>query len=111
MREDQRSVAKFVEAFAEGLHFYREKANKEESMKVLAKYLRVPLDKNRPMIEEAYETYRDVMAKKPYPDPAALKIVLDIIGESNAKAKSVNAASLVDLSYVGKLDREGYFER
>jgi NitT/TauT family transport system substrate-binding protein len=111
MREDARSVAWFVQAFAEGLHFYRDKANKEESMKVLAKYLRVPLDKNRAMIEEAYETYRDVMAKKPYPDPAALKIVLDIIGESNAKAKSVNAASLVDLSYVGKLDREGYFER
>ena len=80
-------------------------------MKVLAKYLRLPLEKNRPMIEEAYETYRDVMARKPYPDPAALKIVLDIIAESNGKAKSVSVASLVDLSYVEKLDREGYFER
>ncbi|HEY7165270.1 MAG TPA: ABC transporter substrate-binding protein [Candidatus Binatia bacterium] len=111
VREDSRTVAKFVEAFAEGVRFYRNKANKDESMRILAKYLRVPLDRNRAMVEEAYETYREVMAKKPYPDPAALKTVLDVVAESNPKAKSVNLASIVDSSYVEKLDREGYFDR
>ena len=110
-RDDPRTVTRFVEAFAEGVRFYRNKANKDESMRVLAKYLRVSLDRNRPMVEEAYETYREVMAKKPYPDPAALKTVLDVVSESNPRAKSVNLASLVDSSYVEKLDREGYFDR
>src|ERR1051325_11308072 len=110
-RDDPRTVTRFVEGFAEGLRFYRNKTNREESMKILAKYLRVSLDKKRAMIEEAYDTYREVMAKKPYPDPAALKIVLEIAAESNPKAKSVNMASLVDSSYVEKLDREGYFDR
>ena len=107
LREDSRTVARFVEAFAEGMRFYRNKANKDENMRILAKYLRLPLDKQRAAIEEGYETYRDVMLRKPYADPNAMKLLLEIVAESNPKAKSVNLASLVDSSFVDKLDREG----
>lgn len=110
LRDDPRTVARFVEAFAEGIHFYRNKANKEESMKILAKYLRLPLDKNRAMIEESYETFREITVKKPYPDSNAMRINLEIIAESNPKAKNINLASLVDSSYVERLDKEGKLE-
>ena len=93
------------------MQYYRNKSNKEDSLKILAKYLRLPLEKNRPLIEEGYETYREMMLKKPYADVNAMKILVDIIAESNPKAKSVNLASLVDLSFVERLDREGMFDR
>ena len=64
LREDPRTISKFVEALSEGIQFYRNKANKEENMRILAKYLRVPLDKNRAMIEEGYETYREYVTEK-----------------------------------------------
>ena len=111
LREDARTVARFVAALAEGMQYYRNKINKEENMKILAKYLRLPLEKHRVMIEEGYETYRDMMLKKPYADPAAMKFLLEIIGESNPKAKTVNLAALVDSSFVERLDREGMFDR
>jgi hypothetical protein len=63
------------------------------------------------MIEEGYETYRDMMLKKPYADPNAMKILVEIIAESNPKAKAVNLAALVDSSFVERLDREGMFDR
>jgi len=109
LREDPRTISKFVEALSEGIQFYRNKANKEENMRILAKYLRVPLDKNRAMVEEGYETYRDMLLRKPYADPSAMKILLEIIAESNPKAKNVNLASLIDSTYVERLDREGLF--
>jgi hypothetical protein len=93
------------------MHFNRNKANKDESMRILAKYLRVPLDKNRAMIEEGYETYRAMMLKKPYADPSAMKLLLELIAESNPKAKGVHVASLVDSTFVERLDREGVFDR
>ncbi len=96
---------------AEGMQFYRNKSNKDDSMKILAKYLRLPLEKNRAMIEEGYETYREMMLKKPYADPNAMKILMEIIAESNPKAKSVNLGSLVDSSFIERLDREGMFDR
>lgn len=46
------------------------------------------------------------MVKKPYPDPSAMKILLEIIAESNLKVKSLNLASVVDASFVERLDRE-----
>jgi NitT/TauT family transport system substrate-binding protein len=109
LREDPRTISKFVEALSEGIQFYRNKGNKEENMRILAKYLRVPMDKNRAMVEEGYETYRDMLLRKPYADPSAMKILLEIIAESNPKARNVNLASLIDSSYVERLDREGLF--
>lgn len=111
LREDSPTVARFVAALAQGIQYYRNIANKEDSMRILAKYLRIPLDKNRAMIEEGYETYRDMMLKKPYPDPSALKIIVEMIAESNPKAKNVNLASVIDASFVERLDKEGVFDR
>ena len=91
------------------MQFYRNTVNKEESMRILAKYFRLPLDKNRAMIEEGYETYRDMLLKKPYADPNAMKILVDVIAESNAKAKNLNLASLIDSSFVERLDQQGAF--
>lgn len=111
LRDDSKTVARFVEALAEGIQSYRNKTNKEDNLRILAKYLRLPLDKNRTMIEEGYETYRDMMLKKPYADPGAMQILLDIIAESNPKAKGVNLASLIDSSFVERLDKAGAFSK
>ncbi|MBM4263861.1 MAG: ABC transporter substrate-binding protein [Deltaproteobacteria bacterium] len=111
LREDSRTVARFVEAFAEGMRFYRNKANKDENLRILAKYLRLPLDKQRAVVEEGYETYREVMLRKPYADANAMKLALEIVAESNPKAKGVNLSALVDNSFIEKLDREGVLDK
>jgi NitT/TauT family transport system substrate-binding protein len=111
LRDDARTVARFVAALTDGMQFYRNKANKEESMRILAKYLRVPLDKQRSMIEEGYETYRETMLKKPYADAAAMKLLVEVIAETNPKAKGINLAALIDSSFVERLDRDGVLDK
>jgi NitT/TauT family transport system substrate-binding protein len=111
LQQDPLTVSRFVEAVSEGIQFYKNPANQEESIRILAKYLRVSLDKNRAMVEEGYETYRDMTLKKPYPDPAGLQIILDTIAEANPKAKSINPASLVETSFIEQLDKQGFFEK
>ena len=51
------------------------------------------------------------MLKKPYLDPNALKLIVEMIAESNPKAKNVNLASVIDASFVERLDKEGVFDR
>ncbi|MBI4524766.1 MAG: ABC transporter substrate-binding protein [Deltaproteobacteria bacterium] len=111
LHQDAGTVTRFVEAVSEGIQFYREKANREESIRILGKYLRVPLDKGRAMLEEGYETYREMTLKKPYPDANGLQIVLETIAEANPKAKNVHPGQFIDGSFVERLDREGFFER
>jgi ribonuclease D len=96
-----------VAALAEGMQFNRNKSNKEESIKILAKYLRMPLEKNRAMIEEGYETYRQMMLKKPYADPSAMKILTAMIAEATPKARNIDLAS----GSIEQLKREGAFDR
>ena len=55
---------------------------------MLAKYLRVPLDEQRAMIEEGYETYREILLEKPYAAADRMKLLLEIIAESNPKPTS-----------------------
>ena len=109
LREDSATIARFVEALSEGMRYYRDQTNREESLRILAKYLRVPLETNRAMLEEGYETYRDMLLRKPYADPGAMKILLEVIGDSNPKARNLNLASLIDSSFVERLDRQGSF--
>jgi hypothetical protein len=52
-----------------------------------------------------------VLLEKPDADPSAMKILLDVIAESNPKAKNVNLAPLVDSSFVERLDREELFAK
>ena len=109
--QDTVTLTSFVEAVSQGIEFYRNKSNKEENIRILAKYLRVPLEKNRAMVEEGYETYRDMTMNKPYPDPAGLQIIPDTLAESNPKARGVNPAAFVDTSFVGRLDKEGFYAK
>jgi NitT/TauT family transport system substrate-binding protein len=109
LREDSATIARFVEALSEGMRYYRDQTHREESLRILAKYLRVPPETNRAMLEEGYETYRDMLLRKPYADPGAMKILLEVIGDSNPKARNLNLASLIDSSFVERLDRQGFF--
>ncbi len=111
LQQDPGTALRFVEAVSEGMQFYRNPANQEEGLRILAKYLRASMDKNRAMLEEGYDTYRAMTVKKPYPDPNGLQIILDTIAESNPKAKNVNPASFVDGSLVARLDRDGFFDK
>ncbi len=111
LQQEPATVSRFLEAVSEGLQYYKDPANKEDNIKIIAKYLRVPLDKNRAMVEEGYETYRDMTMKKPYPDPNGLQIILDTIAESNPKAKNVNPAVFVDATFIEQLDKNGFFDK
>jgi NitT/TauT family transport system substrate-binding protein len=109
LREDSATIARFVEALSEGMRYYRDQTNREESLRILAKYLRLPPETNRAMLEEGYETYRDMLLRKPYAEPGAMKILLEVISDSNPKTRNLNLASLIDSSFVERLDRQGSF--
>jgi len=68
------------------------------------------LEKNRAMIEEGYETYRELMLKKPYADPSAENSNSDDC-RSESQGKEHRPGITVDSSFVEQLKREGAFDR
>ena len=96
-----------IRTLSEAIHFY--KHEKETTIKILGKYLKT---EDREALEE---THREIavksMPEKPYPTLAGIKTILDETALRNPKAKGAKPEDFVDMSFVKKLDDEGFFER
>jgi len=107
IKTQREMVAQVVTALAEAVHFY--KREKEPSIKILSRYLQT---NDREALEE---TYREVALKtlpeKPYATLPGIQVIIDELAQKNPKAKSARPEDFIDMSFVKKLDDEGYFER
>lgn len=107
IKAQRETVAEMVTALSEAVHFY--KREKEPSIKILSKYLQVT---DREALEE---TYREIAVKtlpeKPYATMPGIQVIIDELAQRNPKAKSAKPEDFVDMSFVKKLDDEGFFER
>jgi NitT/TauT family transport system substrate-binding protein len=96
-----------VAALSEGIHYY--KREKEPTIKILAKYLKTD---DREALEETYrEVALKVLPEKPYPTLAGIQTILDEYAKRFPKAKTMRPEEFVDLSFVKKLDDEGFYDR
>jgi len=107
IKAQRETVAETVTALSEAVHFY--KREKEPSIKILSKYLQVT---DREALEE---TYREIAIKtlpeKPYATMPGIQVIIDELAQRNPKAKTARPEDFVDMSFVKKLDDEGFFER
>jgi len=107
IKAQRETVAEVVAALSEAVHFY--KREKEPVLKILSKYL----DTNdREALEETYrEIALKTMPEKPYPTLPGIQTILDELAPKNPKAKAARPEDFVDMSFVKKLDDDGYFAR
>src|SRR5437773_8041845 len=107
IKAQRETVAEVVAALSEAVHFY--KREKEPVLKILSKYL----DTNdREALEETYrEIALKTMPEKPYPTLPGIQTIIDELAPKNPKAKNARPEDFVDMSFVKKLDDDGYFTR
>ncbi|HEY7218751.1 MAG TPA: ABC transporter substrate-binding protein [Candidatus Binatia bacterium] len=107
IKAQRETVAEVVAALSDAVHFY--KREKEPVLKILSRYLQTTDH------EALEETYREIalktMPEKPYPTLPGIQTILDQLAPKNPKAKSARPEDFVDMSFVKKLDDEGYFAR
>lgn len=101
------TVASVVAALADAVHFY--KREKEPTIKILSNYLQTT---DREALEETYrEIALKVLPEKLYATLPGIQTILDELAAKNPKAKNSKPEDFVDMSFVKKLDDDGYFER
>jgi NitT/TauT family transport system substrate-binding protein len=96
-----------VAALSEAIYFY--KTEKEPTIKILGRYLQTT---DREALEETYkEVAQKSTPEKPYASLPGMQTIIDELALQNPKVKSIKAEDLVDMSFVKKLDDEGFFKR
>lgn len=100
-REDMRN---YVKAMIEGIHYY--KANKEFSLKVLSKYMKI---NDREVLEENFREYDFPL--KPYPAKEYFELPIQEIAKREPKVLKENLERFIDSSFVKELDESGFIDK
>jgi hypothetical protein len=88
----------------EGIHYY--KANREFSLKVLSKYMRVS---DREVLEENFREYDFPL--KPYPAKEYYELPIQEVGKKDPRVLKENPERFSDPSLVKELDDSGFIDK
>jgi NitT/TauT family transport system substrate-binding protein len=98
------TVKNALKGFVEAIYFVY--ANKKESQKVFAKYMRTT---DPEILEDSYNGYIKWIPKKPYPTLKGIQFMLDMVAPTLPQAKNAKPEQFVDLSFLQELEKEGFF--
>ena len=102
--KNRADLVNFTKAMIEGVHYY--KANKEFSMKVIGKYMKV---EDREVIEENFLEYDFPL--KPYPAKEYFALPIQEVGKKDPKVLKEDPDRFADQSLVKELDASGFIDR
>ena len=101
IKSDRETVMNFMRGLADGMDFYRDEKNKDRVIKFLGEYYRSNVVEE---LEETRRVYSQVTPGLPIVTVKAMENV--IANDKNLAAMNLNAAELLDLSFLERLARE-----
>ena len=106
IQEDRDTVMRLVRSHVEGIAFF--KTNKEFSLKVLGKQLKLS---DREMLENSYETYKQDFISVPYPIMKGLEATYDYVALTRPEIRSRKPEDFMDPSFIAELDKSGFIKK
>jgi NitT/TauT family transport system substrate-binding protein len=104
LAKNRADLVNFTKAMIEGVHYY--KANKEFSMKVIGKYMKI---QDREVIEENFREYDFPL--KPYPAKEYFALPIQEVGKKDPKVLKEDPERFADQSLVKELDASGFVDK
>ncbi len=101
------TAIKFMQAFVEGIYYY--KTHKPESMKTIAKYMKIS---DMEALSATYDYFAPkVVPQKPYPSIKGIKALLDLAVNEKPELRNVSPDRFVNLTILKEIDDSGFIDR
>ena len=97
-------LVNFTKAMIEGVHRY--KADKEFSLKVLAKYMKL---QDREVLEENFREYD--FQTRPYPSKEYFDLPIQEVGKKDPRVLKENPERYADMSLVKEIEASGFIDK
>jgi ABC-type nitrate/sulfonate/bicarbonate transport system substrate-binding protein len=101
IKANEDTVRRVVRAYAEGIQVF--KANKEASLRMIEKQLKVADPEIR---EDTYTQFRDYLEYPPYVSRKGMETVIAEIAEKEPAAKKLRPEDIIDMRFVAELDKK-----
>lgn len=98
-------VRRMVKSYVEAIHIVR--TSPEITKRAFVKYRKTRDEKQ---LEDAYQTLREVVKPKPYPNMESFKTIFKDVSDRIPAAKTANPREFVDTSFLEELDKSGYID-
>lgn len=106
LHSNRDQVTRLLKAYVEGIAFF--KRNKKESVKIILKKMRMEPDKEK-YAERTHEQYAaQYFERAPYPSVVGIRTVLESLAKDNPKAKTADAHSFMDSSFLKSVEDSGF---
>jgi NitT/TauT family transport system substrate-binding protein len=103
------TLLRFLKGFIEGARDI--KADKELTIAVLAKHLRMDPKKDREALEDSFqEVVIEQMLKIPNPNLEAVKMGIELLGKERPAKASTDPKDYVDMSLMSELEKSGFLQ-
>ena len=99
-------VETMVKALANAVHFF--KTNKQESIRIMAKYTRGAAPE---VLEGSWAAYAELLEEDLHPTLEGLSDTLAVQAAWDPKAAKAKAQDMVDLRFVDNLKRSGFIDQ
>jgi ABC-type nitrate/sulfonate/bicarbonate transport system substrate-binding protein len=106
IQEHPQTVENMVKSVADAVHFF--KNNKQQSIKIMAKYTR---GQKPAVLEGSWVAYKDLLVDDTYPTLEGLNDTLAVQASWDPKAAKAKAEEFVDLRFVEKLKKSGFLDK
>ena len=104
LTKNRTDLVNFTKAMIKGVAYY--KANKEFSLKVLSKYMKV---QDREVLEENFREYDFPL--KPYPAREYYELPIQEVGKKDPKVLKENPERYADMSLVKEIESSGFIDK
>ena len=98
-------VKRMVKSYVEAIHIVR--TSPEVTKRAFVKYRKT---KDQKQLEDAYQTLREVVKPKPYPNMESFKTIFNDVSDRIPAAKTADPRVFVDISFLQELDKSGYID-
>ena len=83
------------------------RTNPELTKQAFVKYRKT---KDPKQLEDAYQTLREIVKPKPYPNLESFKTIFKDVADRIPAAKTANPREFVDVSFIEEFDKSGYID-
>jgi NitT/TauT family transport system substrate-binding protein len=104
IKTNRDTVKAAMKGYIEAIYFIY--ANKAESQKTFAKYMRTS---DPEVLEASYQNYIKTVPKRPFFTIKGIQFILDTLAPTMPQAKTAKPEQFIDPSFLQELDKEGFF--
>jgi len=108
IKQNPEIIQGLLKSLVSGVQYY--KTHKPESIKIMAKYMRVDLPAKAAEMEETYNVFVNTAKCRPYIDTEGVQNLLNELGRKIPKARTASPQSFVDMRFIKELDESGFID-